>query len=103
MQRHSKVWYWAAFGLVVAAMVYYAHERNLYGRYIEYRQSQQTVKDRQAELDRLEQREKHLVRHVERLNNDPLEMEASIRESKHLIREGERVFRVEITDGDDGR
>ena len=34
---------------------------------------------------------------VEHLNNDPYEIEAAIRHKKGLVREGEKVYRIEQT------
>lgn len=100
MKKATKTWYWLALALAAGALVYYAHERDVYGQYLTYQEAMRTVELRVGELKALGEREEKLVRHVDGLDSDPLEMEAAIRRSKHLIREGEHVYRVRLLDAE---
>jgi cell division protein FtsB len=47
-------------------------------------------------LDDLRKEETALERRVEDLDTDPLAVETEIRRSKGYVREGEKIFRVEL-------
>jgi len=89
-------WYWAALALFAVGSVAYAHRHDLVGLYSEYRYSQQEVRRLETRLDDLRKEESALERRVEDLDTDPLAVETEIRRSKGFVREGEKVFRVEL-------
>lgn len=101
MKKTTKTWYWPALALAAGALVYYAQERDLYGQYLMYQEAVRTVEQRGQELTVLKEHEGVVRHHVEGLDSDPLEMEAAIRQSKRLIREGERVYRVRLVDNEE--
>ncbi len=93
-------WYWLSAAMVAVALVAYAQRQNLAGLYDEFRYSQDEVRQLEQRLDDLRADEEALKRHVEDLDNDPLAVEAEIRRSKGLVREDEKIFRVELPPAD---
>jgi len=89
-------WYWVAVAAAAVALGVYAERQNLAGLYEEYRYSQDEVRQLEQRLDDLRADEGALKRHVEDLDSDPLAVEAEIRRSKGLVREDEKIFRVEL-------
>ncbi len=94
MQRHRVVYLFILITSVGMAVGYW-HSKNLSGRLQELEQSEQEIEDakreiveRERELSKEEQRAQSLV-------NDPVEVEAAIRQIKRGVRDGETVFRVE--------
>ena len=63
-----------------------------------YQHSGQEVHDLEARLDSLKAEEQALRNNVSGLGDDPLELEAAIRDSKGLVREGETIYRVQLSD-----
>lgn len=80
-------------------MALYVERRDLYGRYLQYQQERDELQALQGQLDELNKEESRLKDHVGDLGTDPVEIEAAVRRSKHLVREGETIYRVE-TPGD---
>ena len=93
-------WYWIAVAAAALAVGAYAEHQNIAGLYQEYRYSQDEVRQLERRLSDLQADEEALKRHVEDLDNDPLAVEAEIRRSKGLVREDERIFRVELPPAD---
>jgi cell division protein FtsB len=89
-------WYWTALALFAIGLVVYARRHDLVGLYSEFRYSQTEVRQLQARLDDLRKEETALERRVEDLDTDPLAVETEIRRSKGYVREGEKIFRVEL-------
>lgn len=89
-----RVLYWLALALVTALMVSYAQRRELFDRYIQYKESEQHVRQLQEQLNAMKQEEARLEQRVEALKQDPLAMEADFRPGKNLVREGETVYRI---------
>jgi cell division protein FtsB len=85
-----------AVAAAAVALGVYAERQNLAGLYEEYRYSQDEVRQLEQRLDDLRADEGALKRHVEDLDSDPLAVEAEIRRSKGLVREDEKIFRVEL-------
>jgi cell division protein FtsB len=54
------------------------------------------VKQLEARLGDLGKEESTLRQRVEDLDRDPLALETEVRRSKGLVREGEKIFRVEF-------
>lgn len=89
-------WYWAALAVLAVALVAYARQHDLPQLYAGYRYSEQEVQQLEERLQALRIEEAKLQQNVEDLDNDPLAVEAEIRRSKGLVREGETVYRVEL-------
>lgn len=96
MSENPKGWYWLALVLMAVLLVVYVQRRDFYGLFEDYRQSEGQVESMQGQLDTLEAEEAKLKIRVENLNDDPLELEAAIRRSKSLVRDGETIYRVEL-------
>jgi cell division protein FtsB len=96
MHGFSRKTYWIALAVVLALCVAYAYQRDLYGLYRHRQSSEIRVRELRQELDELEQREQQLTERVNGLDSDPVEMEAAIRRNKNLVREGEKVYRIEL-------
>lgn len=99
MTKQTDVWYWLALAVLCITLAAYVRHRDLLGDYAAHEESVRLVEDRQRDLGRLRQREEALQERVDGLGDDPVEMEAAIRRSKNLIREGERIYRIPL-DGD---
>jgi len=82
--------------LMIGLMALYAYERDLYGQYINYQGSQQDLRALRQRVQEEEAKVEQVQRRVNMLSTDPVEMEATIRREKGLLREGERVYRVEL-------
>lgn len=96
MERRSIRWRWLALLLVAGLAGAYAVHRDLYGTYLEYRESDARVDALMDGHKTLEETRDALQRRVDLLGSDPVEIEASIRRGKNLVREGERVYRIEL-------
>ena len=93
--KKSRIWYWLILLLAIAVAAMYAESQHLRERYV---QLQRETEDRalQQEGVRNLQAEKELQeKRVEGLVTDPLEIEAAIRGSKRLVRDGEVVYGLE--------
>ncbi len=89
-------WYWGGLILFALALVAYARQHDIAQLYTGYRYSEQEVDQLEERLQSLQEEEQKLQQNVEDLDNDPLAVEAEIRRSKGLVREGETVYRVEL-------
>ncbi|MCP4641464.1 MAG: septum formation initiator family protein [bacterium] len=96
MSGRSQKGYWLSLVVVCALAAGYAYHRDLYGLYLYCRSSEDQVLQLDRELRGLEQDEARLQRRVKGLDNDPVEIEAAIRRNKNLVREGEKVYRIEL-------
>ncbi len=96
MMRMSGGWYWAAVALFAVGMIAFARRNDLLGLYSDYRYSQDVVKQLEARRDDLGKEESALRQRVEDLDRDPLAVETEVRRSKGLVREGEKIYRVEL-------
>lgn len=96
MYRIGNTWRWAGFAVVLAAALWYAQARDLSGLRLDYRASEDEVRMLEVELARSVEAEEGLRRRVNHLEGDPLEMEAAIRKTKRLVRQGEIVYRVRL-------
>lgn len=90
--------YWLMLAVMIAVSMVYVDKRGLVDLYADYQHSVHDVQVLQKDLDRLKSEEAGLRRRVEGLENDPVEMEAAIRQRKNLVRPGEIVFRVTLSD-----
>jgi len=73
----------------------YARYRDLPGQYEKYRDSEAAVRELRGRVETLRQQQKRLEGLVAGLDKDPVEWEAAIRRHKGLVREGEKVYRIE--------
>ena len=97
MPRRRNGWYWIGMAVVLVGLTGYANHHDLMGLYIGYQDSERKVHDLELSLKSLKTEEARLNRSVQGLlNADSLEMEATIRGDRGLVREGETVYRVEI-------
>jgi len=96
MADRRTTWYWAALLAVAAGVAVYAYERDLYGKVLDYRASGAVVSELQEEHRRLEAEDQALRRSVDHLRSDDVEIQAAIRRSKNLVRENERIYRIEL-------
>jgi septal ring factor EnvC (AmiA/AmiB activator) len=92
----KRIAYALALLLLAGASGAYLVHRGPWERLDGLRESQKQVDALERERTLLEQRRDRLQRRVEGLKSDPVEVEASIRRSKGLIREGERIYRIPL-------
>ena len=83
--------------LVVSCYVWY---RDLVSRYMVYQGSQESVNQLMAENQVLLRERDFLRDRVDRLGSDPIEIEAAIRRTRNLVRENERIYRIELPEDD---
>ncbi len=89
-----RILYILAFIGCAALAAAYAVQRDIHGRYEAQRQHRQAV---DAARQQVESLERELVQHKERvegLDHDPVEIEASVRRVRQLVRPGETVYRI---------
>ena len=94
-------WYRGAVVALLIALGFYADRRDLMGLHLSYRDTVEKVQGSDATLAQLQEAETALRSKVEYLKNDPLEIEATIRAEKRLLREGETIYRVILRDTED--
>ncbi len=73
----------------------YVHHRDLAGRYEEFKESEQRVQSLHEERRALETEYHGLEQRVQHLDGDPVELEATIRRNRNMVREGETIYRIE--------
>ena len=98
MRMLANKWYWLALALMLGAVAFYAQQRDVFGLYDQYQESERAVRDLDAQLTAAKAEEAASRKRVEHLERDPLEIEAAIRNGKGLVREGETIYRVELPD-----
>lgn len=88
-----------AYLLVVSGVAYasFVYARDVVSeRQAELQESDGALGKRMTELDKLRQEAARLEAQVSNLDvHDPVEVEATIRRSKRLVREGETVYRIQ--------
>ncbi|HOT51236.1 MAG TPA: septum formation initiator family protein, partial [Candidatus Hydrogenedentes bacterium] len=80
--------------------LWYMSERRLVERYSGHQQMQQQTQAAKEQIQRLEKEIENTRRRIEHLGSDPMEIEAAIRRSKDLVREGEKIYRIEKAPSD---
>lgn len=100
--RSLSTWrtYCLVFFLVFALALFYVCRRDLYGLYQDYLSSEDRVRAGHEQCDTLERELDAARQRVEHLGNDPVEIEAAIRRTKNLVREGEKVYRIRAIPSD---
>ena len=86
--------YCLVFLLVVSLALFYVVRRDLDGRYQAYLRSDAQVRAAREQCEQLRRDLESARQRVEHLGNDPLEIEAAIRRTKNLVREGEKIYRI---------
>ena len=81
--------------LVIAVAYGYAQQRNIQQRYVELRENQAVLENIRMEVEALRNRVHETRERVEKMESDPLEIEAAIRRDRRMTRDGEIVFRIE--------
>lgn len=94
MAKRTRKWYGLALAAAAGLLIAYAHTRGLYDRYSAYQASENEVRELEQRLRQLKREEEALARRVHGLEHDPLEIEANLRETKNLVRPGERIYRI---------
>ena len=100
MDNRDTVWFMLALVLVSALTLWYMGGRRLVERYGGHQQMQQQTQAAKEQVQRLEKEIDNTRRRIEHLGSDPMEIEAAIRRSKDLVREGEKIYRIEKAPGD---
>lgn len=95
MRGHSLVGYWLSLLLMIGLMWGYAQYRDLSGEYTKYVESERAVQDLRKQVTEAQELEGRLQRSVDSMDKDPVEWEAAIRRHKGLVREGEKIYRIE--------
>lgn len=88
--------YLVALLLSVVATSSYVYGRDLFQKYQAQEEIEKGVKSLQQQRDALLAERDALQKRVDVLDDDPVEIEATIRRTKHLVRVNERVYRVEL-------
>lgn len=96
MPDKRKSLYYLMLILLAGAIIFYSQHKQLFERYIEFQDSEDHSEQLTQELEVLKSNEDRLERYVEELNSDPLEMEATIRKNKGLVRSGETVYHIKV-------
>ncbi len=96
MGRCPGIGYWLALTAAVGACGLYAWRKDLPGRYEEYQRSEQEVHELREEWRAHQKRRDALEERIDGLEHDPVELEAAIRRTRRMVREGETVYRVEL-------
>lgn len=89
-------WYWTGLALLAVAAIGYAHQRDLFALQLDYQASNDEVRMLERQLEQSAESEARLRERVDQLHDDPLELEAAIRGTKRLVREGETIYRVPL-------
>lgn len=95
MDDRTRGWYWLILLLVAALAALYVQRRDLPRRYLDYQKSAQELAQARQSCAELDEKIEASRQRAEHLGSDPTEIEAAIRRSKDLVREGETVFRIE--------
>jgi len=98
MEKKRDKWFWVSVTLVVTVSVIYADRHDLYGRYVAHQTSLEDVRQQELKRDALKQEIEGTQKVVSNLSDDPLEIEAAVRRSRDLVRQGETVYRIQFTD-----
>lgn len=95
MKTAGHRWYLLALAAVLALSGLYAVRRDLPERYRNYQRSEESVRQAAENAAVLESEVELARRRLKDLDTDAVEMEATVRRIKRLVREGETVYRFE--------
>ena len=93
--KRSRIWYWLILLLAMAVAYMYAESQQLRDRYVLLQQETENRAKQQEDVLNLRRQKEAQEKRVTGLVTDPLEIEAAIRSSKRLVRDGEVVYRLE--------
>ncbi|MFP4171773.1 MAG: FtsB family cell division protein [Candidatus Hydrogenedentota bacterium] len=96
MGRCPGMGYWLALSAAIGLSALYVWHQDLPGRYKGYQRSEQEVRELRNEWRAHQERREALEERIRGLEHDPVELEAAIRRSRRMVREGETVYRVEL-------
>jgi cell division protein FtsB len=86
------------FALVVfLSSALYVDHRDILGRYLAHREQLRSINATRQQCVDLQKEIESSRRRVEKLGSDPTEIEAAIRHTKDLVRQGEKVYRIEFS------
>ncbi len=95
MKSAGYKWYLLALAVMLALSGLYAVRRDLPERYRNYQRSEEAVRQAAANVAILQSEVELARRKLKDLDTDVVEMEATVRRIKRLVREGETVYRFE--------
>lgn len=96
MVRERKGWYGLALIVAVGLTAWYVYNRDLWGLYTDHQKYDAQIRAVREQNKELETEIDASRRRIGQLGDDPIEIEAAIRQTKDLVREGERVYRIEV-------
>lgn len=84
-------------GIVLVGSVAYGyyHQRNIHARYLEFQENEKQIDAVRQDIESLKERVDQVKIRVQNMENDPVEIEATIRRIRRLTRDGEVIFHVE--------
>jgi len=88
--------YWSALVVVVGVCAAYVYHRDLARAWDKLRASEKSVEGLRQEQTDLQNQVDTLKDSVSGLSSDPVEVETSVRRNKNLVRQGERIYRIEL-------
>lgn len=88
--------YWLALVAMCGLVALYVAGRDLFGFYTGYRQGEREMRELSEQADALAEEKARLQQRIEHIGNDPVEMEAIVRQNKDLVRAGETIYRIEL-------
>lgn len=95
MNNRDTIWFVLALVIVAIVTFGYVNRRHLVERYSQHQRVQQQTQAAKEQSRRLEKEIEGTRQRIEHLGSDPTEIEAAIRRSKDLVREGEKIYRIE--------
>ncbi len=102
-RSHGAFLYCLALATVVLLALGYAERRDLYGRYLEHLDTEEDIRHGTERREALRNTVEETGQRVRFLNEDPLEIEAALRNNKNLVREGETIYRIKLIPEDEYR
>ena len=102
--RHGN-WYWIGLIILVGALLAYAEYHDLPRLYSSYQESENDVIVLEKRLEDVKVDKEQLQTHVDELELDenPLSVEAAVRENMGHVREGETIYRINLPANQDPR
>ena len=91
---HSR--YVLALMVSIVLVSWYTWNRDLYSKYANYQSGRTSVDELLSYNRSLTEQRDQLHAQVEGLSHDPVEIEAAIRRTRNLVREGEQIYRIEL-------
>lgn len=95
--RNRRILYVFVLAASVALAATYLERRQLQERREAFQQSEREIEAAQSQIVELERALSEEEARQRDLANDPVEAERAVRQIKHAVRDGEKLFRVEAT------